>query len=441
MKFINSIIFVTVLAIAAAAQKPDDILATTTGHTFRLKDLSAETQKDVADLPANIQKARVAVLDQMVSQRVYEAEAKSRGVTVGKLVADEKAKIPNPLETEIKTVLDANQDKLGGITQEEARKRILAFLRSAPEQKALADLSTQLKTKYKVTAGKDVNAPALAAADVVATVNGQPITAKAFEDFARMPIYEARADLAAVVLSELDDAMYNALLADDAKSQNIDPSTLIGREVTNKMKEFSDTERFGLEDALRTRLLTKYQAKVIYREPDAPTVNVSLGTSPSTGPATAPVTIVMFSDFQCSACSATHPVLKKAMAEYPGKIHFVVRDFPLETIHEHAYRAALAAAAANAQGKFFEYTEILYTHQNALDDNSLKKYAADLGLNAKQFEIDLNSEKTVAEVRKDIADGTSYGINSTPTIYVNGVIVRNISPQGFKVAIDRALRK
>ncbi len=133
--------------------------------------------------------------------------------------------------------------------------------------------------------------------------------------------------------------------------------------------------------------------------------------------------------------------MKNAMEAYPGKIRFVVRDFPLESVHENAWRAALAAGAANAQGKFFEYTEILYTHQDALDDASLKKYAAELGLNAKQFELDFNSEKTAAEVRKDIADGEAYGINGTPTIFVNGIRVRNMSINGFRDAIDKALGK
>jgi len=150
---------------------------------------------------------------------------------------------------------------------------------------------------------------------------------------------------------------------------------------------------------------------------------------------------VMFSDFQCSACSATHPNLKKAMEAYPGKIRFVVRDFPLENVHANAWRAALAAEAAHLQGKFFEYTEILYTHQDALDDGSLRKYAADLGLNAKQFELDFNSEKTAATVRKDMADGESYGISATPTIYVNGIAVRKLSVDGFRAAIDRALER
>ena len=166
---------------------------------------------------------------------------------------------------------------------------------------------------------------------------------------------------------------------------------------------------------------------------------ISVDDDPATGPADAAVTIVMFSDFQCSACSATHPVLKKVMDAYPGKIRFVVRDFPLESIHENGFKAALAAGAANAQGKFFEYIEVLYTHQDALDAASLKKYAADLGLNAKQFELDFNSAKTVAEVRKDMVDGEGYVVNSTPTIFVNGVRVRDLSAESFKGAIDRAI--
>ena len=101
----------------------------------------------------------------------------------------------------------------------------------------------------------------------------------------------------------------------------------------------------------------------------------------------------------------------------------------------------LAAAAADAQGKFYEYIEILYARQDALDDASLKKYAADLGLNVKQFELDFNSEKTSAEVRKDMADGDFYGISSTPTIFINGAKTRDLSVEGFKAAIERALKQ
>lgn len=434
-------ILLCVLSIAAAAQKSDDILATATGHTFKVRDLSADTQKDVADMPANMPKARTALLDQMVSQRVLDAEAKTRGITVAKFIADEKAKVKDPTEAEIKQVTDANQDKLAAFPPDKARKQVIAFLRTAPEQKALGDLFTALKVKFKVARGKDVNAANLLPTDVLVTVNGQPLTDKEFEEFAKGPLYEARADMADAILTELEDLMYTTLVADEAKSLNIDSGELIAREITNKMKDYSNAEQYALEDGFRKRLYEKYKVKVLYTEPAAPVQNVSVDDDPATGPTTAPVTIIMFSDFQCSACSATHPILKKVMAEFPGKIRFVVRDFPLESIHENGFKAALAAGAANAQGKFFEYTEILYKHQDALDAASLKKYAVELGLNEKQFELDFNSPAIAAEVRKDQADGMSYGINSTPTIFVNGVTVRNISEGGIRLAIEKALRK
>ena len=192
-------------------------------------------------------------------------------------------------------------------------------------------------------------------------------------------------------------------------------------EVTDKLKDYTEQEKFELETALQKRLFAKYSAKIFLKEPIPLSQSISVDDDPATGPSSAPVTIVMFSDFQCPACSAAHPILKSVIAEYPGKIRFVVRDYPLLSLHENAFRAALAANAAKAQGKFFEYIELLYTHQGELDDASLKKYAAGLSLNPKQFELDLTDEKTAAEVRKDMADAVVYGVSWTPTIYVNGV--------------------
>ncbi len=439
MKLIYAFLFICVFVFVTFAQKPDDILATAKGHTIKLRDLSAEIQKLVADFPVSLPKTRSELFDQMINERVSDFEAKARGITSGKLIADERAKLPAPTEVEIKAIYTANRNALGNKTLDEVRKPIIDYLRGQAAQKMIGELLTRLKAKYKFSVGKDVNAVGLAPTDGIATINGQPVTAKEFEDFARIPLYEDRADLADAILSEVDNALYVALLADEAKSFGIDPGMLIGREITDRMKEFSDAERFALTDDLAKRLYAKYQVKILYAAPEPMMQNISLGNSPTTGPANAPVTIVMFSDFQCKACAATHPVLKKAMDAYPGKIRFVVRSFPLEAVHANAWRAALAAGAANAQGKFFEYIDVLYTHQDALDDASLKKYAADLGLNVKQFELDFNSEKTAAFVRKDMADGESYDISRTPTIFVNGVSVRRLSAEGFKTAIDKAL--
>ena len=91
------------------------------------------------------------------------------------------------------------------------------------------------------------------------------------------------------------------------------------------------------------------------------------------------------------------------------------------------------------RGKFFEYTEILYQNQSALDDASLKKYAAQIGLNPAKFALDMASAKTAAAVAKDIRDGENLRINSTPTIFINGVKARDLSAEGFRNQINKAL--
>ena len=441
MKPLYSIFAIIVFSFAVAAQKPTDVLATATGHTIKLSDLSQEIQKAVANLSASIAKQRTDLLNQMLYQRVLELEAKAQNTSVGQLIVKEKKKIADPPEATIKAVYDSNRTALGDKTLEQARKTILTFLRSEPESKAITAMFNSLKIKYKVTLGKDINTPSLGSFETVATVNGKAIPAQEYEDFARVTLYELRAELADALIEEASDVLLSALSIDEAKAMNIDSSAFIAREVTDKMKEYTDEERNGLLDALQSRLFAKYKAKIVYTAPEPVVQVISVDDDPATGVATAPVTIVMFSDFQCSACAATHPLLKTAMAAFPGKIRFVVRDYPLESIHENGFRSALAANAAHAQGKFAEYTEKLYANQDKLDDASLRKYAADLGLNVAQFELDFNSEKTAAEVRKDMADGNAYGINSTPTIYINGVKVRDLSFEGFKAAIERALKK
>lgn len=439
MRSVTTIIFILLLAFAAAAQKPDDVLATATGHTFRIRDLSPETQKLIAGAPANYAKMRTDLYDQFVTMRLLQAEAALRNATANQVVLAERAKVTqNPTEAEIKAVYDANRDQIGNQTLEQVRKQIVDYLRS---EKGMKTLMAQLKTKFRFAAGKDVNATGLSATDIVATINGKPVTDKEFEIFAAFDLYDLGDRVGSSILLELDAKVRGALVEDEAKALGIDSSSLIAREITDKMKEFSDGERERLENAFYDRLYSKYQVKSSYKRQAPLMEDVAVGSGPSTGSPDAPVTIIMFSDFQCSACSAVHPILKEAMAGYPGKIRFVVRYFPLETVHDHAYRAALAAYAAQQQGKFFEYTELLYKNQSALDDPSLKKYANGIGLNVRQFALDFMSEKAAAAVKKDIFEGENYGIHSTPTIFINGVRARNYSVDGFRDAIEHALKQ
>jgi protein-disulfide isomerase len=174
--------------------------------------------------------------------------------------------------------------------------------------------------------------------------------------------------------------------------------------------------------------------------PEPPVQNVSTAGGATRGNPTAPVTIVVFTDFQCPYCAAAHPILEEIAQSYGDRVRLVVRDFPLVQ-HENARKAAEAADAANAQGKFFEYADILFKNQSALDVPSLKKYATQLGLDRAKFDAALDNGTYAEKVAKDLSDGQFYAIENTPTIFVNGVRITDVTAVGIRAAVDRALAK
>jgi len=156
----------------------------------------------------------------------------------------------------------------------------------------------------------------------------------------------------------------------------------------------------------------------------------------------AKVVIVEFSDFQCPACSAAASIVKELAKEYGDKILVVFRHFPIISSHPYALRAAAAAEAAGEQGKFWEYHDKLFENQENLKDDDLKKYAKEIGLDMDKFEKAFNSEKLKEKVRADIDAGEKYGVNATPTFFINGEVHRGVIPlEEFRTIIDEELAK
>lgn len=441
MKFLF-IFFCLIISVSGLAAQTGETIATANKQNFTLNDLPPQIAENYRKLPQIIKDLRTELLAQQIADRLLGAEAKTRNTTVENLVATEvRAKIPAPGEAQIKAVFDANKDQIGDKTLTEMRPQIVEFLRRDPEQKGLIEYIARLKPLHKATLLKDVNTPFLQPTDVLAAVDGKPITDKEFEEKAGQNLYGAQSDIYEQTSAALKQLIFSTLLTAEAKARAVPPEDIIAREVTDKMKDFSEDEREKLQADLEKRIFQKYNAKILLKEPAPFRQNIAvLPFNPSRGSANAPVTVVMFTDFQCPACSAAHPVLEKVLAEYGDRIRFIVRDFPLTQIHKNAYNAALAAAAAHAQGKFFEYTNILYQNQDKLDAASLKKYASDLGLNRQKFDADFDGKKFEPDVKKDMQDGANYGINATPTIFINGVAVRQLSASAFRDAIERALK-
>jgi protein-disulfide isomerase len=166
--------------------------------------------------------------------------------------------------------------------------------------------------------------------------------------------------------------------------------------------------------------------------------NLPVGKSPIKGPEEASITIVEFSDYQCPFCARSEPLINQFLATYPDKTRFVYKHFPLTSIHPQAMPAALAAAAAQRQGKFWEMHELLFANQRALGPDQLRDYAKQLKLDMAKFDADMQSEEVKAAVQEDMQLAKRVGIRGTPTIFVNGRLLQNRSVDGFKQLASQA---
>jgi protein-disulfide isomerase len=168
--------------------------------------------------------------------------------------------------------------------------------------------------------------------------------------------------------------------------------------------------------------------------------NIAIDDRPWKGGANALVTIVEFTDYECPSCGATQPVLEEVVKEFGEKVKLVVRNYPLGQ-HTHAFKAAEASEAAREQGKYWEYASLLFSNQKALEINNLKEYATRLGLDRAKFDAALDSGRFAGKVRRDLADGDKIGVDSTPSVFINGKRARERSKEALKTAIEAALKE
>jgi protein-disulfide isomerase len=187
------------------------------------------------------------------------------------------------------------------------------------------------------------------------------------------------------------------------------------------------------------RLRQEAKIEINLKEPEPPVLKIATDEQPSKGSVNAPVTIVEFTDFECSTCQQSHPVLEKLAAEYSDKVRLVVRDYPLEN-HKNAFKAAEAAEAAREQAKYWEYVAVLFENQKELGVERLKEYASKVGLDRKKFDAELEGGKYAARVQRDVQDGMKAGVSGIPTVFVNGRRVPDATYAALRAAIEAALR-
>jgi protein-disulfide isomerase len=222
------------------------------------------------------------------------------------------------------------------------------------------------------------------------------------------------------------------------------PKEQINPEVKTRIVEYLTVEQKKL--AVDKWISDKSKASVVeiyLNKPTLPVFEVSLGNAPSKGSSSAKVTIIEYSDFQCPFCSKGANVITAIEKKYGNKVNIGFKHFPLP-FHAQARIAAEASMCAKEQDikLFWKMHDAMFADQTKLDKANLIATAKKMGVKEAPFTACLESGKFKSAIDADMAEGTSIGIKSTPTFFVNGKMINGAQPlENFSEVIDEELAK
>ena len=270
--------------------------------------------------------------------------------------------------------------------------------------------------------------------------------------------------------SSLEGLVQQELMRREAKERSIEVAELLETEVQNKVAEPGEEAISSLYETNKKRLgkplkevepqIRKYLKQQSYNQNHQlfverlkekysveyfllpPRADIVVEGSPSEGPKDAPVTLVEFSDFQCPYCARMQPTLKQIKDTYGEKVRLVFRQFPLNSIHPQAQKAAEASLCANDQGRFWEMHDKLFETDTGLKIDDIRERATSLELNLEDFNQCLDSGKYSAAVQQDVLDGVKAGVTGTPALFINGLSFSGArSFEEISEVIDAELQK
>ncbi len=303
-----------------------------------------------------------------------------------------------------------------------------------------------------------------------ATLEGAPITVASVDQRIASQLLRLRQEQYELRAQALDAMLDQQVVEREARAQKLTPEQLIEQRVNAKIVPATPAEidtfyihnrgqmagrtleqssesiaaalkssRLAASRVEFVRTLRKRYAAHVLLEP--PRFAASPDDDPSRGSASAPITIVEFSDFQCPFCTRAEDTINEVLAKYGDRVRLVFRDFPLP-IHPNAEGAAIAADCAREQGKYWEMNRAMYANQSKLSPADLAVTAGSIGLDVERFNACMASPESRAEVAKDMAEGQALGISGTPTFFINGVMIVGARElEVFTRTIDRELER
>jgi protein-disulfide isomerase len=251
-----------------------------------------------------------------------------------------------------------------------------------------------------------------------------------------------------VLETNLQSIIQDKLFSAEAAKRGITKKQLIKLEITDKLREPTQQEiddyykvnksRFAsakerVNDQIKNHLSQQNQAQTTEAFVESlkktyPVVSnlkplrfkIEADGYPAKGPNNAPVTIIEFSDFQCTYCQVIAATLQRIVTDFGNSVRVVYRQCPNQQNHPNAEKAAEASLCAHEQGKFWEMHDLMFQDMNNLKVEDLKAKAAKLGLAKEAFDACLDSNRFEARVKKDYIEALQFGISSTPSFFING---------------------
>jgi len=310
------------------------------------------------------------------------------------------------------------------------------------------------------------------ASGALASVDGKAISSADVEKTIAADLAKLEAQIYELKKSSLNTLIDEQLLAQEASKRGVTTAALLQAEVITKSSTATDEEvavYYGANqaklqkdlnawrDQIRTflnlqkasarrtvfldQLRAQHKVDVFLKAPPVFRAEIVTAGAYAKGPADAPIQLVEFSDFHCPFCKRVEPTLSQVLAKYDGKIRFVYKDFPIDSLHPGARAASEAARCAGEQGKFWEFHAKLYGGPADSSAPTLQAYAQQVGLDPAKFEACRSSRKYQAPVQTDVAEATKLGINGTPGFFINGRFLSGAQPlEAFTKIIDEELQ-
>jgi predicted DsbA family dithiol-disulfide isomerase len=303
--------------------------------------------------------------------------------------------------------------------------------------------------------------------EVLAIVGARPVTEADIEAEAGALLFRARTSHYQARRAAAEAVVARFLLENEAQRRGVTPAQLdaeiTGPSLAIKPEELAriyeinkaaigrpfEDVRSQLEEQVRREHVLAARARAVENLKKAstitwllraPTVTIA-GTGFSKGSASAPVTIVEFSDFQCVFCRRAQAVLKEVLGRYGDAVRLVYRDFPSPR-HPGARAAAEAARCAGDQGKFWEYHDVLFHNQPAPTEGDLRRFAREVGIEDEPFTMCLRGGRHRDAIDSDLLEGRRNFVEGTPTFFVNGRPVIGAQPLDvFTRLIDEELER